>query len=205
MTNTMIDDLAATDLAAMTGVADDCRIENPADAANGWPARLTPRPLRLHTPQVEQGGPGGGLGGLIYSRQFAQYLATVQPLALVLADRAAHTWWASAYGQQRVRRRFVARMGAVKGAHAFEVALVVASGCRSYQQVMQATGHSAGWISNLLRLAEAHAFARRPVSGGEAVGAPSAPSAASAASAAFADSSVSTLSTLSSVRGTTTY
>ena len=132
-----------------------------ADYLAGDRADLTPRPLRLHTQQVEHGGDAGqGLGGHAYSRQFAQYLASVRPLVIEAADREVRFWWASEYGQLRVRRRLVERMGANRGVIAYRAALLVASGYLACDDVMRETNHSAGWVYHLLRLAEASAFGR---------------------------------------------
>lgn len=117
------------------------------------------RPLRLHTQEVEH----GGLGGHCFSADFARYLAKVKPRLVVVRDAQVRYWWASAYGRQRVERRFTQRFGADKGKIAYRAALVVGSGfwgADAYERITTETGHGVTWIAWMGRLASQYAGAR---------------------------------------------
>lgn len=147
------------------GYDQDGRLENPRAVAEGFEPEISVRPLRLHTQQVEQGGPashGGGLGGHCFSTDFARYLARVRPRLAVVRDAQVRYWWASAYGRARVERAFLQRFGEAQGKIAYRVALIIASdfwGSTAYARLMAETGHTASWIADkgLLALKVANA------------------------------------------------
>lgn len=139
----------------------DERLDNPRGVRMyGDAPETTPRPLRLHTAQVEE----GGLGGHAFTRQFAQYLARVLPVGVARAEMERRYWWASAYGRRRVEARFIASAHAhiasdphqarSEGQRRYQLALALASGMRDYTALMTETGRSANWLQNQLRLAE---------------------------------------------------
>ena len=113
----------------------------------------SPQPLRLHTTQVEDGGPGGGLGGHCFSRDFARYLARVQPASVELAAFERRYWWASAYGRSRVRARFRRQFGPERGELRFQVALALGSGYLGYDELKRTTNHSAYWLREQVAIA----------------------------------------------------
>lgn len=143
----------------------------PRDALTGEPLRLgpgalvirlrdggRPEPLRLHTQQVETAGAhGGGLGGHCFSRDFARYLARVQPTAVEQGALQVRCWWASAYGRSRVRARFLRAFGQERGALRYQVALALAASYRDYPALMTETGHSAHWLYEQTRIAARYA------------------------------------------------
>lgn len=154
----------------------DERADNPptrAQHADGWRADLTARPLRLHTRAVETAADAGdtrrgALGGHAFSRQFAIYLARVQPVALAEADAEARRWWLSSYGRARVRNRFHARYGYARGDLAYQVALAVASGYYAADDAAGEVKRSVFWVAYVRDLAQR--FATTPASafvGGE--------------------------------------
>jgi hypothetical protein len=138
----------------------DGRIDNPDAYAEGWPAEVSTRPLRLHTPQVEQGGPRGGLGGHCFSADFARYLARVQPRECEQAYQARRHWWASDYGRARVQRRFQQRYGAAHGQQRYLIAFFAAVGYRGAEALAAEAGKSSYWCSQQRWIAER--FAREP-------------------------------------------
>lgn len=138
----------------------DGRIDNPEAYADGWDAEVSTRPLRLHTPQVEQGGPMGSLGGHCFSADFARYLASVQPRACEQAYRQRRHWWASDYGRARVQRRFHQRYGIERGEQRFQIAFYAAVEYRGAEAQAVCAGKSAYWCAQQQWIAER--FAREP-------------------------------------------
>lgn len=135
----------------------DARVDAPAQPDIAQPAETTARPLRLHTPMVETGGPGGGLGGHCFARDFARYLARVQPAVIEQAYRERRYWWASAYGRRRVEARFIRAYGLELGAYRYHVALSLASDYATLETLMRETGKSAHWLQQQRFAAEGYA------------------------------------------------
>jgi hypothetical protein len=131
----------------------DGRIDNVAAYAEGWPVELSARPLRLHTPQVEQ----GGLGGHCFSADFARYLAKIKPTLVITAENAVFYWWASDYGRERVRASFLRSFGETRGEMAYQVAAWLGSRERTYDDVMAETGYSAYKLRKFVSLAVIYA------------------------------------------------
>lgn len=131
----------------------DYRIDAPAQPDIAQPADFTARPLRLHTPMVE----AGGLGGHCFARDFARYLARVQPLIVEQAYRERRYWWASAYGRRRVEARFIRAYGLELGAYRYRIALTLASDYADVAALMIETGKSAHWLQQQRFAAEGYA------------------------------------------------
>ena len=145
-----------TPMSSAYAVSDaDGRIDNPGAYADGWEPEVSVRPLRLHTPMVE-----GALGGHCFSADFAKYLASVKPRLVVQWQMRVDHWWASAYGQARVKRGFIRRYGSERGAERYRVALCQASGYQHAPTQALMARHSGYWTQEQAHIAQRFASGR---------------------------------------------